>query len=92
MAMQTWREASVEDALSEREQQHTIERIVHRRSELSREPLITCQLQVQGEQSPRSVESLCESISRVYIGMSAQIMRGGMEGVGHYSMVQHVCL
>ena len=28
MAMQTWREASVENALSEREQQHTIERIV----------------------------------------------------------------
>ena len=43
-----------------------------RRCDLLRKPRITCQLQVDGTQLPRSVEALCESISRAYVGMSAQ--------------------
>ena len=53
-----------------------------RRCDLLKKPRITCQLQVEGTQLPRSVEALSESISRVYIGTSAQIREAARKALG----------
>ena len=61
---------------------HEAHHRARRRCDLLRKLRITCQLQVEGTQLPRSVEALCESISRVYIGMSAQILEAARKVLG----------